>query len=126
MRMMRHIERSIPSGSFEKARNFSLDESVAVHGAAGNTLCGREMKTFGYVKAVAAEEDDVLLQLREVSFLLTPTEIDVLIKFLQNARVQFAARSPVSGQAHLHLRDLWKKWKTTDTDVIVVYSETEQ
>jgi hypothetical protein len=79
------------------------------------------MKAFGYMRG--EQEAEQPLELQEIALSLSADEIEVLIAFLQNSKMRFAASCPTPGQSHLHLRDWWKDWNTTDSDLIVVYDE---
>lgn len=73
------------------------------------------MKVFGYQR-----DSEILLELHEVSFQCNITELDKIIKFLQNVKEQ---HSKVSGEVelcHSHFRDWDVEWKDDSTDVIVV------
>ena len=78
-----------------------------------------QMEAFGYTSN--APDAEHLLQLREVTLLLTMAEVDVVIAFLQSVRMRFEGCSPTSGESHLHLRDWWKAWSESHPDLVVAY-----
>lgn len=73
------------------------------------------VKVFGYQK-----DSENLIELQEVSFQTDITELDKIIKFLQNVKEQ---HSKVIGEVelcHSHFRDWDDEWKPGSTDFIVV------
>lgn len=81
------------------------------------------MKAFGYTKSDL--EAELPVELREFTLILSNSEIELLIAFLQNSKRQFETSSPTPGQSHLHLRDWWKEWTGSKPDFVVVYGESE-
>lgn len=73
------------------------------------------MKVFGY-----QYDSEDLIELQEVSFQGNITELDKLIKFLQQVKEQ---HSKVSGEVelcHSHFRDWDSDWNNGIADIIIV------
>jgi hypothetical protein len=82
------------------------------------------MKALGYT--IGDLEAVEPLEFREMTLSVSADELEVVIAFLQNARMQFETFAPTPGQSHLHLRDWWKGWNTSYPDLIVVYDESKK
>lgn len=73
------------------------------------------MKVFGYQK-----ESELLSELREVSFKCTIEELEKLIDFLEQAKVEHSRVEGKTDLCHSHLRDWDETWEKGNPDVIVV------
>jgi hypothetical protein len=73
------------------------------------------MKIFGKEK----HDGDRPLSLQEVTLVVNPSEVDVLIKFLSHCKEGMGSNSEWE---HLHLRDFSRKKTTSLPDVVVFAS----
>ena len=79
------------------------------------------MRAFGYTKTDSDAESP--LELREVTLVLSKGEIDALVAFLENSKLQFETALPTPGQSHCHFRDWSLQWTGSDPDFIVVFDK---
>lgn len=73
------------------------------------------MKVFGYQK-----DSEDLIELQEISLQSDITELDKIIKFLQNVKEQHSKVIDGVELCHSHFRDWDVEWKPGSTDIIVV------
>lgn len=73
------------------------------------------MKVFGYQK-----NSEDLIELQEVSFQSDIGELDKIIRFLQEVKVQHSKVIVEVELCHSHFRDWDVDWKAGSTDIIVV------
>lgn len=76
---------------------------------------GLVVKVYGYQK-----ENDDLIELQEVSIQTNLTELEKIIKFLENVKEQHRKVIGEMELCHSHFRDWDNGWKPDSTDFIVV------
>jgi len=77
---------------------------------------------YGYSEKVVNEEYG-LLQMREVSFAMNPSQLRLVAKFLVRAAEQMESGQ---GFLHRHIEELVPEWRTTtpQTEIIVVQEKS--
>ena len=73
------------------------------------------VKVFGYQK-----DSENLIELQEISFQCSITELENIIKFLLNVKEQHTKVIDEVELCHSHFRDWQVEWKPGSTDIIVV------
>ena len=73
------------------------------------------MKFFGYEKG-----NDKLLELEEVSFQCDLNELEDIIKFLNEVKVEHASVRNETNMCHSHFKDWKSTWIESEPDLIIV------
>lgn len=73
------------------------------------------MKVYGYQQG-----EKKLIELREVSFQTTVSELEKIIEFLQDVKIQHSKVIDEVELCHSHFRDWNVEWKPDSADIIVV------
>lgn len=73
------------------------------------------MKLYGYEK-----NNDSILELSEITFVSSVTELRKLVKFLEDTITESEKFMENSNLTHFHLRDWDKEWDENNPDIIFV------